>query len=45
MNNNEAPKCDCAVIHEDVVNRVKGEMPEEEQLYDLSELFKSIRPG
>ncbi|MDD4566219.1 MAG: metalloregulator ArsR/SmtB family transcription factor [Eubacteriales bacterium] len=42
MNNNEAPKCDCAVIHEDVVNRVKGEMPEEEQLYDLSELFKSI---
>ncbi len=33
-------RCDCAVIHDDVVNRVKSNMPEEEILYDLAELFK-----
>lgn len=33
-------KCDCDVIHEDVVNRVREEMPQEETLYDLAELFK-----
>jgi ArsR family transcriptional regulator len=39
---NYAPveKCDCVIIHEDVVNRVKGKMPQEESLYDLAELFK-----
>lgn len=35
-----AERCDCNVIHEDVVNKVKGHMPEEEKLYDLAELFK-----
>lgn len=33
-------KCDCSVIHEDVVNEVKDRMPAEETLYDLAELFK-----
>jgi len=33
-------RCDCDVIHDDVVNKVKGKMPEEETLYDLAELFK-----
>jgi len=33
-------RCDCAVIHEDVVNRVRENMPQEEYLYDLAELFK-----
>ena len=33
-------KCDTVVIHKDVVNRVKGKMPQEETLYDLAELFK-----
>jgi ArsR family transcriptional regulator len=33
-------RCDCYVIHDDVVNHVKGKMPEEEILYDLAELFK-----
>jgi ArsR family transcriptional regulator len=33
-------KCDCDVIHEDVVNQVKEKMPQEETLYDLAELFK-----
>jgi len=38
----DAPKCDCTIIHEDVVERVRSKMPETEQLYDLSELFKSL---
>lgn len=33
-------RCDCEVIHEEVVNQVKARMPEEEILYDLAELFK-----
>jgi len=42
MHFNEAQfdRCQCNVIHEDVVNRVKSNMPEEEHLYDLAELFK-----
>jgi len=39
-NRNEIDRCDCIVIHEDVVNNVKGKMPNEENLYDLAELFK-----
>ena len=38
FNSNE--RCDCNVIHEDVVNQVRGKMPQEENLYDLAELFK-----
>lgn len=37
---NEIERCDCEVIHEDIVNRVKDKMPKEETLYDLAELFK-----
>jgi ArsR family transcriptional regulator, lead/cadmium/zinc/bismuth-responsive transcriptional repressor len=33
-------RCDCTVIHEDIVNKVKARMPAEENLYDLAELFK-----
>jgi len=33
-------RCDCNVIHEDVVNDVKKKMPPEENLYDLAEFFK-----
>ena len=33
-------RCDCNVIHEDVVNQVRDRMPQEESLYDLAELFK-----
>lgn len=33
-------RCNCDVIHEEVVNRVKSVMPEEETLYDLAEFFK-----
>lgn len=33
-------RCDCDVIHENVVDAVKQLMLEEETLYDLAELFK-----
>ncbi|NLM73813.1 MAG: winged helix-turn-helix transcriptional regulator [Clostridiaceae bacterium] len=33
-------RCSCDVIHEDIVNRVRENMPQEESLYDLAELFK-----
>jgi len=33
-------RCQCDVIHEDIVNQVKAKMPQEEILYDLAELFK-----
>ena len=36
----EIDRCDCNVIHEDIVNAVKEKMPSEENLYDLAELFK-----
>ena len=36
----EEYKCDCTAVHENIVNRVKDEMPKEEKLYDLAELFK-----
>lgn len=32
--------CDCNVIHEDIVSRVRKVMPSDEKLYDLAELFK-----
>lgn len=32
--------CDITVIHEDVVAAAREQMPEEEILYDLAELFK-----
>jgi ArsR family transcriptional regulator len=32
--------CDCKVIHEEIIEKVKEKMPEEETLYDLAELFK-----
>ena len=33
-------KCDCTIIHEEVVSEVRQHMPEEEQLLDLADLFK-----
>lgn len=32
--------CNCTVIHEDVINKAKETIPDEEILYDLAELFK-----
>lgn len=32
--------CNCTILHEDVIARVRQDMPEEANLYDLAELFK-----
>ena len=37
---NEIERCDYIHAHEDVVEKVHQQMPEEEILYDLAELFK-----
>lgn len=39
-NKSDLFKCDCAVIHEDIISAVRLKMPEEGNLFDLSELFK-----
>lgn len=36
----EHEKCEYLCVHEDTVKKVKNDMPEEEKLYDLAELFK-----
>ena len=40
MKNNELSSCDCSIIEEEKVSRVKKNMPDVEILYDLAELFK-----
>lgn len=32
--------CECNIIHEDVVERVRRQMPDETPVYEVSELFK-----
>jgi len=34
--------CDCDVIHADIVDRVRLVMPDEGELYDLSDFFKVL---
>ena len=36
----EAFTCDCDVIHEDVVNRIRAAMPESQSFYALANLYK-----
>ena len=31
--------CNCSIIHQDIVDKVKEHIPDEELLYDLSDLF------
>ena len=33
-------RCDCTVIHEEIVERVRGKMHPVEMLYDLADFFK-----
>ncbi len=35
-------KCDCDVIHEEVVGQVKEKMVEEDLLFDMAEFFKVL---
>ena len=39
---NIAPKCNCTVIHDEVVDQVREIMPNEDELYILSDLYKSL---
>lgn len=32
--------CDVVCVHQELIEKVKSKMPEEEKLYDLAELFK-----
>jgi ArsR family transcriptional regulator len=34
--------CDCDVIHAEIVDSVRTKMPEEDELYDLSDFFKVL---
>ena len=40
MAENEVEKCEYIHIHEDIVNKVKVTLPEEELLYDLADFYK-----
>lgn len=42
LENNKIESCNCTIIHEDLVNKVKDCIPEEETLYDLADLFKVL---
>lgn len=35
-----ADTCDLVYVHEDIVKKVRGELPDEDALYDLTELFR-----
>ena len=41
-NKNNIESCNCTIIHEDIINKVKECIPEEETLYDLADLFKVL---
>ena len=38
--NDTIPKCEFMHIHDEIVDKVRGSMPDEELLYDLAELYK-----
>ena len=38
--NNGAEVCDCTEVHAELLDKVRRVMPDEEELYDLAELFK-----
>ncbi len=42
MKKQQIETCSCNAIHEDVIERVRGEMPREERLYDVADLFKVL---
>lgn len=40
MSHTEAECCEEVAVHEELLRKVTAEMPKEEELYDLAELFK-----
>lgn len=41
-NSQDIVKCDCTAIHNEIIDRVRENIPAEEILYDLAELFKTF---
>lgn len=37
---NELIKCDCNIIHQEVIDKVKAELPDPSHIQDLANLFK-----
>jgi ArsR family transcriptional regulator, lead/cadmium/zinc/bismuth-responsive transcriptional repressor len=37
--------CNCTVIHEDIIDKVKKEITDDEKLYDMSEFFRMFGDG
>lgn len=42
MKTTEKTSCDSGVIHSEIVERVRGAMPDSNDFYDLAELYKSF---
>lgn len=42
MGDNKIESCNCTIIHKDIVKKVKENLPDEEVLYDLADLFKAF---
>ena len=40
MNREEIERCDCMQVHHEIVDRVHQDMPDDEILYDVADLFK-----
>lgn len=38
--NDDFEFCSCTIVHEDIIRKIKANMPEDTTLYDLAELFK-----
>ena len=36
------PLCECEELHSDIIDKKRGEMPEENVMYDLSDFFKIL---
>jgi ArsR family transcriptional regulator len=42
MQETNSDVCNCSLIHEEVVREVRENIPDEEKLYELAELFKVL---
>ncbi|NYC27849.1 ArsR family transcriptional regulator [Clostridium saccharobutylicum] len=42
LENNNIDTCNCTMIHEDIISKVRECIPQEETLYDLADLFKVL---
>ena len=40
IDKNQTERCDVCEVHQDIVQAVQTQLPDEEQLYDLAELYK-----